>query len=857
MSKKIRIRINRPAIGYPGSMLQNTYSEDLKHFWLKWEFKSSNDFTVVPVELPNPKPFLTIDWNGSVNKTVDQLKNFKAGSRVRIKSDAKIPLKYSTKLVSTIKNEMGASEVIFKEEQATDISRINMGSVQLLRTDLRNSDVLFQLLKEHYKSSEMHEDEWVKIYDLLRKYVSILTSEDVMRNVKWSLRRLRFNNMYSYGEDNTINFDALSGLVGIFGPNRSGKSSILGTLMYGLFNATDRGPIKNMLLCNTRKQSCSSKIVIKLGGRDYLVERSTNKKSNKQGDISAATNLRIWELIDGKPVESTGEQRSDTEKTLRKLIGTSDDFHLMSISTQRDDNSILEHGSTKRRQIISRFLDIDVLQQIHELARDDVREQKGLIKNLNEDLNESINDRRNVSSNLDQQIELNVSNLESSRERLFDLKTQLAAFKGFKHVSIEELESHRESIDELNGKLSKVVSSIEKAGRDLQETDEKIERVSTVLQDYDLVTMKQQLDSFKKLRSSVNSMLQAYTNENNSFERSKKTIKILQDVPCGDSFPTCKFIKDAHDLKPTLDDQRDRVNSLKRSYDEANQSLGGIDEKKMVDNVSKVESLKEKLGQLKLNKAQLETQLTRLNHNRNEIQRTLDVAINEFEDLESRTDKKKNDELTSLKSLIFSAEAGISVLEKANISLARQKGKIESEIERLLKDQKRRIDILQRMKYHEVIESSFSKNGIQDAILSSMLPAINEEVAKILNGIVNFTVELEKLPNDDQIDIYINYGDGDKRVLELGSGMEKFISSIVLRVALNNISTLPKSDVFFIDEGFGSLDASSVEECSTLLQSLKKYFKTIIVITHVDVMKDIVDSTIEITRNGKDSHVSC
>jgi len=40
-----------------------------------------------------------------------------------------------------------------------------------------------------------------------------------------------------------------------------------------------------------------------------------------------------------------------------------------------------------------------------------------------------------------------------------------------------------------------------------------------------------------------------------------------------------------------------------------------------------------------------------------------------------------------------------------------------------------------------------------------------------------------------------------------------------------------------------------------LLHSLKKSFKNIIVISHIDEIKDIVDNSIEIMREGVDSYV--
>jgi exonuclease SbcC len=106
------------------------------------------------------------------------------------------------------------------------------------------------------------------------------------------------------------------------------------------------------------------------------------------------------------------------------------------------------------------------------------------------------------------------------------------------------------------------------------------------------------------------------------------------------------------------------------------------------------------------------------------------------------------------------------------------------------------------------------------------------------------------------MDIYINYGDS-RRVIELASGMEKMMASLAIRVALINISSLPKTDFIIIDEGFGSLDDSNIEACSRLLRSLKKYFKTIMIISHVDAIKDSVDNILDITcynRNAKIYH---
>ena len=149
---------------------------------------------------------------------------------------------------------------------------------------------------------------------------------------------------------------------------------------------------------------------------------------------------------------------------------------------------------------------------------------------------------------------------------------------------------------------------------------------------------------------------------------------------------------------------------------------------------------------------------------------------------------------------------------------------------------------------------AYSKRGIPVQLLHSLLPKINSEISKILQGVVGFTIELEADLESNSMDIYINYGDS-RRIVELASGMEKMMASLAIRVALINVSTLPKTNMLIIDEGFGALDETNLESCGKLLVSFKKWFKNIIIISHIDAIKDIVDNSIEITKQGVDSSV--
>ena len=170
-------------------------------------------------------------------------------------------------------------------------------------------------------------------------------------------------------------------------------------------------------------------------------------------------------------------------------------------------------------------------------------------------------------------------------------------------------------------------------------------------------------------------------------------------------------------------------------------------------------------------------------------------------------------------------------------------------------DSKSRVEKLNtQLKVQDLFIQATSSRGIPVQIINFLLPKINAEISKILKGVVGFTAVLEADLESNAMDVFIDYGDS-KRIIELASGMEKMISSLAIRVALINISSLPKTSMLLIDEGFGTLDETNLESCGRLLHSLKKSFRNIIVISHIDEIKDIVDNSIEIMREGVDSYV--
>ena len=89
----------------------------------------------------------------------------------------------------------------------------------------------------------------------------------------------------------------------------------------------------------------------------------------------------------------------------------------------------------------------------------------------------------------------------------------------------------------------------------------------------------------------------------------------------------------------------------------------------------------------------------------------------------------------------------------------------------------------------------------------------------------------------------------------MSSGMERFLSSIAIRIALVNFSNLPRPNFMAIDEGFGVLDSENLTSLYNLFQYMKSNFEFIVVISHIESMRDMVDTQLNISKINDFSNV--
>ena len=174
-------------------------------------------------------------------------------------------------------------------------------------------------------------------------------------------------------------------------------------------------------------------------------------------------------------------------------------------------------------------------------------------------------------------------------------------------------------------------------------------------------------------------------------------------------------------------------------------------------------------------------------------------------------------------------------------------------IENILDSIDRAHDLEERLKAYEYYLSAIQRDGVPYELISEILPYVEEEVNIILSQIVDFSIKFET--DGRNINTFIVYSDNERWALEMTSGMEKFVSSLAIRVALITVSNLPRPNFLAIDEGFGTLDSENLNSMESMFEYLKTEFDYIVIISHIESLKDITDNLIEINRKGDFSNV--
>ena len=206
----------------------------------------------------------------------------------------------------------------------------------------------------------------------------------------------------------------------------------------------------------------------------------------------------------------------------------------------------------------------------------------------------------------------------------------------------------------------------------------------------------------------------------------------------------------------------------------------------------------------------------------------------------------KKEEYKSLK-LAHESLLQESTLIKQNIKETEAKLTEKEALEKTLA----KLDI--RESYLKELERLFKGSGfvkyVSSIYLKELCHTANIRFMKLSKNSLSLEID------EDNTFWVIDYLNGGKRrLLKTLSGGQTFQASLCLALALaEKVKSLNRADqsFFFMDEGFGALDKSSLRVVFETLKSLRHENRIVGIISHVEALKERIGTQIQLERNGQ------
>ena len=866
-------------IAYPGSLIQQNYSEEPSHGFLLWDVEKrkatyhqvENDYgykilNVVDGEIQNSttgKPFeLTfMPPKGRVkikftNTTLEQIKDIQIGLR-----------KQYPKLKEIVTERQDNISIGDDRENKLDIG------------DVRDVNYQNELIEDFLKRNvEGVDDATIKRVQEINKMTNNspeIYDGDITRNVDWKIKSFEFSNMFCYGGGNKIDFTKLDGTIGVVAPNHSGKSAIMDAIAYTIYDVCSRTN-RALDVMNKKKTTFRAKLNLEINGMDYWIERDAKYKrvNHKNGKVSHQCPVKVkFYMIDdsGEEVDLSGAARfnstygTGTNEEIKKVLGTFDDFILTSLSLQTNGMNFLDKKQAERKKILSTFMDIEVFEQLETIAKSDSNEERIMLRQfqkkdsykeigtINQRIIELEKDETKLSDT-DKSIDDKLTELEKEK---IDLVRKL--YKIDETYDVEELKT-------LQSNLLTEKQNIESQLKDDKEYKEQLRPMymdyHKKLSEIDEEKIQEEYEDWKEAKqylTELENKIKINESKSKSLNHHNQDLmKFTYDENCEFCIKNGKEqIHEQEEIKDQIDklySEHCELTALYKKTEYSLEKLGDADERNREFKIFSEELNQISHDAVKIG-GKISTQESRLKHIESELS-TTESNISRYYELEEKIENnnKLNRQISDLTTEISKLQMESIDVDKqykkilSTLSVAKnRKQQIEDDIQNL-------VDIEQKILDYDLYLMALSKDGVPYELISKAIPSIEREINNVLENMnAGFHIELEM--KDKMIDAFICYGE-DKWNLELSSGMERFVSSLAIRIGLINVSTLPRPNFIIVDEGFGALDSDNIANMQGAFQYLRTQFDFTMIITHLDTIKDYMDTLIPIEVNNSLSKVT-
>lgn len=568
--------------------------------------------------------------------------------------------------------------------------------------------------------------------------------------------RVRLQNWKNFEDEE---FEFRGGLNLIFGPNASGKTSILQAVFYALSGVS---PERHGLLDFRRagsSEACVELSFVSGDGDEYLVRRYVSGKKR----VSERAHLYVSKS--GGPVEIASKPGEVSDR-LREILGFGTQFFLRTVYMKEGDvYEFLQSPSSKVLSEIDEMLQMDriiaLMESVNSLSKEKKRELKSRRKDLEETKMPSVKKQDLV-------------------KRKGDLESQLDSLR----AEIEELLSQQDTLREAVDTLERILGlelSIEGSKDKLHRLVEGLEGEEPPRERLEAAIRKtlEELEEQKVRRDGIYSRISVLKN---GVEECKEKLEKLERAK--DRCPLCNQPLTPEHVKKLSKEFSETLSKLRKELQESENEHGELE--------AKIKNLDDRLGALRGKKREMEMifeELRRLNGEKSNLERrfspklprSLDKLESALSEIKSQIEEKQAEE-DALKKDMFLIDA---MLEASSKSAA----ELEQEVRTLI---------------HQEFAISAVSEALQRTVKrlrEEKLVEVKQRAARLL---ANFKPGIWSVNWDEKFVPQLSSPDFSLSAYQL-SGAEKLQLFLVIRLAMASIIGEP--DFILLDEPAYHMDS--------------------------------------------------
>ena len=665
-----------------------------------------------------------------------------------------------------------------------------------------------------------------------------LTKDIDYRYRKWFIKKIEIDNLLSFGDDNIVEYSDLNGISVIVSdpPNQGGKTTFSVDALKFLFFGDTTKTEKNEEIFNSFRESNQVRVkgYINIDGDDFLIERILKKSAKKSGGWNVLSSVEYKKILpDGTEEDLKGEQTQDTTKKIAEAIGNEKDFMTTIIATGDNLTDLVDSKPTERGKTLTKFIGLEVLDDKEEIVKKMSSEFKKTMKSNVHNVEGLKNEISNHNTTIDELTESNVSN----NVKLGEITQQLVVL----NEERDSLLSKKVQIDPeillLNPEtLTTEINTLTKSGITKKNELDGIIKELEELGDpgYDEDEHKVDKDNRNELE---------LTRRENVSE-SNKLVILNKSLKEGETCPTCKRSLEDVDHSEEMGNNDKKINELLKTNENLVLEISALDVILGQHESKKTKS--DLIDRKSLMKDKIEVDLEKMRV-------SLKEKKNQLKEYERNTEFISSNQKLDSELLGVNSKIKMTDIDKNNLIKLIERN--ENEVKRLgdlIVDKNKLIDVIKKEneveKIFDIYSKMIGKNGIGKLVLRSVIPIVNSEIQQMLDGICDFELELNV--NDKNEVEFLIIKNFIPKLIKSGSGFEKTLASLALRLVLGKISTLPKPNIIVLDEILGKVADENLSMMRPFFEKVKSSFDIILLITHRELVKDWADNIIMIKKEN-------